>query len=448
MTFAPLPPGTRGLPYVGETQHWARDPLRFAQERCHRYGPMFSTHLMGRPCAVMLGPEANRFMLSTHLHLFSSREGWTPSIISLIGGGLSLLDEEPHRRHRAMIQPALHGAALEHYFALMQATAARHAAEWLRQGKVALFEGFKRLSFDIAAALILGLPDGPTARWFFGRFATFNRGLFAFPALKLPWMHYGRAHRASAELRAFLQALVAERRIRPAASILDLLIAARDEDGKGLSDDELLDELLVLLWAGHDTITSLMTWTAYELLCHPLARVRLVAEQEEVVGTGPLSMSHLRQLPALDRVLREAERLHPPAPGGFRGVVAGFDYGGYHVPAGWTVMYSSVFTHRMPELWHEPDRFDPERFAPPRLEGRKPFQMVGFSAGPRVCVGKAFAQMQMRIVLSELLRRLELALLPGQRFDPVAVPTPMPRDGLLVTVSNKATKVPPAMVVS
>jgi retinoid hydroxylase len=98
------------------------------------------------------------------------------------------------------------------------------------------------------------------------------------------------------------------------------------------------------------------------------------------------------------------------------------------------VMYSSVFTHHMPELWHDPERFDPDRFAPPREEGKRPFALVGFGGGPRACVGLAFAQMQMRIVMAHLLRTLRFELLPDQDFRPVAVPTPMPRDGLRVRV--------------
>ena len=129
----PLPPGARGLPLIGETIPWVRDPLAFAQERAARYGPVWRTHLLGRPCAVLLGPAANRFMLGTHMHLFSSRLGWGKPITTLIGGGLSLIDGDEHRRHRRMIQPALHGPMLQHYFATMQELTAEHAARWARQ---------------------------------------------------------------------------------------------------------------------------------------------------------------------------------------------------------------------------------------------------------------------------------------------------------------------------
>lgn len=430
----PLPPGSAGMPVVGEMNHWWLDPLGFAQERHARYGPVFRTHLLGRPCAVLLGPDANRFILGSHMHLFSSRDGWSRTLTALIGDGLSLIDGAQHRRHRSMIMPALHATAVPRYLGLMQNLVEAHAQVWLRAGEIRLFDGFKHLSFAVAAGAILGLPDGPRAKKFAHQFHMFSRGLFAFPAWRLPVLPFGRAWGAAQDLRRTLAGIITERRRRPDESVLSMLIAARDADGQGFSDAELVDELLVLLWAGHDTITSLLTWACYELLRHPAELAGLRAELAATLGEAPLRPEQLRQLPRLDRALREAERLHPPAPGGFRGVVEDFAYGGYRIPKGWTVMYSSVFTHMMPELWRDPARFDPARFAPPREEGRHPFHLIGFGGGPRVCVGLAFAQLQMRVVLAHLLRRLDFTLVPGQSFRAVPVPTKMPWDGLRVVV--------------
>ena len=430
----PLPPGSDGLPLVGEMNHWWLDPLKFAQERHARYGPVFRTHLLGKPCVVMLGPEANRFILSSHMHLFSSRAGWSPTLIALIGNGLSLIDGAHHRRHRTMMMPALHTTAIPRYFALMQRLVSEHAAQWQQRGSIKLFEGFKHLSFAIAAAAILGIEKAPEAEYFANTFHIFSRGLFAFPAWKIGVTPFGRAWRASGELRTMLTQIIQQRRAAPDDSVLGLLLSAHDADGVGFTNEELVDELLVLLWAGHDTITSLLTWVHYELLRQPAILQAARQEQIEVLGGKPLELGQLKQLPLLDRILREAERLHPPAPGGFRGVVEEFAYGGYRIPAGYTVMYSSVFTHMQPELWHNPNEFNPDRFAPPYDEGNRPFHLIGFGAGPRVCIGLAFAQMQMRVVLSYLLQHVDFELLPRQSFKPIPVPTKMPLDGLKVWV--------------
>ncbi|WP_025746002.1 cytochrome P450 [Kallotenue papyrolyticum] len=430
----PLPPGRRGLPLVGETVEWVRDPLRFAQERYARYGPVWRTHLLGQPCVVMLGAEANRFILSTHLHLFSSRQGWGRPITTLIGRGLSLIDGEEHRRHRCMIQPALHGALLQRYFATMQTLTHAHLRLWQQQAELRLFDAFKGLSFAIAARLMLGLEQPAAIAQVERDFYQFTAGLFALPAWRIPGTPYARAWRAGQRLRRALRRIIAARRqAAPQPDILSWLLTVEDEHGQRFSEAELLDELLVLLWAGHDTVTSMLTWAVLELARHPLIAARLQAELDAVLGRAPLQAPQLKRLPLLDAVLRETERLHPPAPGGFRGVVESFSYDGYRIPAGWTVMYSSVFTHHQPEIWSAPQCFDPDRFLPPRNEGR-PFALVGFSAGPRVCVGLAFAQMQMRIVLAELLRTCRVELLPAQDLRPIPVPTAMPRDGLRVRI--------------
>jgi cytochrome P450 len=413
---------------------WWLDPLGFAQNRYAKYGPVFKTHLLGRPCAVLLGPEANRFMLSSHMHLFSSGAGWSKTITSLIGEGLSLLDGAAHRRHRTMIMPALHATAIGRYFDVTQQLVEEHVAGWLAQKQLKLFEGFKHLSFDIATRAILGVRQPDEAHMFAQAFHVFSRGLFAPPAWNIPGTPYGRAWKAGQRLRAILRQIITERRAAPDETVLGLMLGARDQDGIGFTDDELVDEMLVLLWAGHDTITSLLTWVFYELLHHPEYVMQAREEAQQVAGGGLILPAHLKQLPRIDRVLREAERLHPPAPGGFRSVVEEFSYGGYRIPAGWTVMYSSVFTHHMPELWSDPARFDPDRFAPPREEGRKPFHLIGFGGGPRICIGLAFAQMQMRVVLAYLLQTVEFELLPNQSFRPIPVPTKMPLDGLKVRV--------------
>jgi len=437
----PLPPGRSGLRDAGESVPWVRDPLRFAQERYERYGPVWRTNLMGRPCVVLLGADANRFMLHTHRHLFSSRAGWGRSITSLIGNGLSLIDGAEHRRHRQMIQPALHGPMLAYYFRTMQALAVEHAERWIKQAQLKLFDGFKRLSFDIAARLMLGMRTQQEADHFYEQFHLFSSGLFAFPAWRVPMLPYNRAWNAGQQLRRTLRDVIAARRQTQASAnnldILGMLLHARDTDGVPFTDDELIDELLVLLWAGHDTVTSLLTWIMLELLRHPDQWQRARDEQLAVLGSNTINMVDLKRFPFLDAVLREAERLHPPAPGGFRGVVEPFEYGGYGIPAGWNVMYSIVWTHHMPDIWHEPARFDPDRFLPPRNEGKQPFTLIGFGGGPRICVGYAFAKMQMQIVVGHLLRHFQFDVLPNQSFSPVAVPTKMPKDGLVVRIAPR-----------
>ncbi|MEH2264217.1 cytochrome P450 [Nostoc sp.] len=228
---------------------------------------------------------------------------------------------------------------------------------------------------------------------------------------------YGRGQNARAKLVAFLREAIAQRteqgNLEQSKDVLGLLLAAVDEDGNKLSETQVINEALLLLFAGHETTASLLTWVIFELGNHPEWRERLRQEQLAVVGDNPLSLSHLKQLPQLTNVLKETERLYPPVYAYNRGVLKDIEYAGYRIPAGWFVTISPMLTHRLPELYTNPDGFDPNRFAPPREEDKKhPLALVGFGHGSHSCLGMEFAQMEMKIVLSTLLRHYDWTVKP------------------------------------
>ena len=440
-----LPPGQSNLAASREIVAWLRDPLQFFQERHDRYGPIWRTRLLNKPTVVMLGPDANRFVLGTHLQLFSSRDGWGDSLYNLIGEGLSLQDGARHHERRIQLQPAFHQRAVGKYFAAMERLTHAHLEGWFQQGDLALFDGFKSLTFAIICEVLLGVSEGPLYRALEHHFEPFNAGLFSPVMLDVPWLPFGRAIRARAALAVTLRAIIAERRGGPAGDdALGMLLQATDGADAPLSDTEIVSQLLLLLWAGHDTVTSLLTWTIHEIQRQPALLAALRAEQAAVLGNTAFALEHLRQLPLLDRVLREAERRHPPASGGFRGVRETFEWGGYTVPKGWLVMYSIAWTHHQPDLFADPLRFDPARFAAPRNEGRHAYSVIGFGGGPRICIGLALAMMEMRVILSVLLRRAEITVLPSQDFTAIATPTKRPKDKLKVHIARHQPSPRPA----
>jgi cytochrome P450 len=134
-------------------------------------------------------------------------------------------------------------------------------------------------------------------------------------------------------------------------------------------------------------------------------------------------------MPYLDQVLNEVERLHPPVAGGFRGVIKPFEFAGYHVPQGWMAQYSILFTHRLPELYPNPEEFNVDRWKDTK---QKPFSLIGFGGGSRICIGLAFAKLEMKLIAAHLLRNYAWDLLPNQSLEPVIIPTRRPKDGLKV----------------
>jgi len=426
-----LPPGTTGLPLIGESLEFLSNPA-FISKRYESYGPIFKSHIIGRPTVFMVGPEAVEFILSSHMDHFSWRDGWPDAFKTLLGESLFVQEGEEHRRNRRLIMPALHGPALASYFTTMETIALQYFKKWEQQREFVWFEQYKQLTFDIASQLLLGTSAGPEVERLSQLFTTLTNGLFSLSPVPFPWTALGRAVEARNQIFEHLEAVIQERQKIPIQDALSLLIQARDEEGNSLSLKELQAQAMLMLFAGHETTTAMLTWLCLEMGRHPEVLERARAEQEDLTAKGPLSLEQMGQMPYLDQIMCEVERLHPPVAGGFRGVIKPFDFNGFHVPAGWLAQYSILTTHRLSTVYPEPECFDPDRWNADQQPKRQPFSLIGFGGGPRVCVGIAFAKLEMKIIMSHLLRSYRWNLLPGQSLEPVIIPTRRPKDGLKV----------------
>lgn len=428
----PLPPGSYGLPFLGETIAWRRDPLKFLRRRYECYGRIFKSSVYGQREISMLGPEANEFILSSHSDHFEWKGGWEIFLDrNLFSDNLFLQDGALHDRHRRIILPAFHGRALKGYFDVIYDLTRSAASRWAEEGQILAFSELRKLTFAFAARLMLGADTSEQAARLSGWFDTLARGTQAFPRWDLPWTKYGRARRAGESLRLYFKTLLNQRRSEPRLDALGMLIAAVDEQGNHLTEEEIVSQIMMIVLAAYDTTTSATTWLLYEIDRHPSVKFRLRSELAEVTGGLPLSVEHLGRLRYLDLVLKEVERRHPALTGLPRKVVKAFDFDGYHVPVGSTVYYSILFTHMMPEVFANPAQFDPDRFAPPRdEEGRTPFSLVGFGGGRRSCIGQGFARMEMKILAAVILKGYDWSLLPDQDLRANYSPTKRPKDEL------------------
>ncbi|OUL27625.1 cytochrome P450 [Nostoc sp. 106C] len=433
MKSSQLPPGKSGLPILGETLAFIVDPYRFVNQRYQQYGPIFRTNILGRPTIVMVGPEAVEFVLAKHMEYFSWREGWPENFKILLGESLFLQDGEEHRKNRRLMLPALHGPALANYVTTMEAITFSYLQKWQKQQEFIWFEEFKQLTFDIASQLLLGTNPGDENVRLSKLFKALTNGFFSINRLPLPFTKFGKAVAARNQILQHITKVVRERQQNPTKDALSLLIQARDEEGNSISERELIIQALLLLFAGHETTTSMLTWLCLELARHPEVMERAREEQLQLASQGNLSLEQLGKMPYLEQVLLEVERLNPPVGGGFRGVIKEFDFHGFHVPAGWQLLYSIPVTHRLEKIYSEPGRFDPDRFSQKRQENKNyPFSLIGFGGGPRICIGIAFAKMEMKIVAAHLLRSYDWKILPNQSLESVRIPSNRPKDGLRV----------------
>ncbi|HAJ63350.1 MAG TPA: cytochrome P450, partial [Cyanobacteria bacterium UBA8543] len=187
-----LPPGSFGLPIIGETLSLLLDP-QFIEKRYKQYGPIFKSHILGRPTVYMIGPEAVEFVLSSHMDHFSWREGWPNNFKELLGESLFLQDGEEHRQKRRLMMPAFHGPALAGYITTMESITQDYLQKWEQKQEFGWFEEFKQLTFDIASQLLVGASPGSEVVRLSRLFTTLTNGLFAINPLPLPITKYGRA---------------------------------------------------------------------------------------------------------------------------------------------------------------------------------------------------------------------------------------------------------------
>jgi retinoid hydroxylase len=429
-------PSPSALPLLGHVREVLGHPGRFLLEGYRRYGPLFRFRVFGITLVAMLGPEANRLILAAEQRRFSHALGYAMTR-KVLGDGLLFQDGDVHKRNRTLMTPAFHSRGVQQYFDLMVALAREHAGRWANEGEGPMYDRFRRLTFEIAARLILGCREDVDVERVSEMNDRLGKGSAAFLRVNAGWTTYGRGIRARDELRAVLRRVVRGRREAPGSDALGLLMRARDERGEALSEDELVDQAVILIFAGHETTTSMLTSLLLALRDHPQTLERLIREQREVVGAADLRLDHLKDLKDLDLVLKEVERLWPPISLCQRGVVEEVEFAETRLPPGTMVVYSPWATHRLGDVFRDPERFDPDRFAPPREEHKAaPYSLIGFGGGPRLCIGQAFAQLEMKIVASILLGEFRWQLREG---DPrlAYVPTLHPGSGLPGVVGRR-----------
>lgn len=418
------------IPFITLPNNYLTNLGPFLASMYEQYGPIFRTTYLGHNLVYLVGPEANCFVLLNNRLKFSYHEGWGRlfGVVDVYGNGLLTMDGAEHDQHRRMMNSAFTVSYVNRYLPLMNRIICQRIATWMATGEVDVYQEARKITFDVAAEALVGLKTGPDVDRF--------RELFVH--LLMQGMR-ARISRLKDELSHLLRLKIQERREHPADDILGMLVQAHDDQGNVLSDEQLIAHINILLIAGHDTSTSLSSWLLYLLSQHPDYTQRILAEQKELLGMDiDLTLDVIKRMKVLDNALSEAERMYPPIGNGPRGVLEDFVFNGYHIPAGSYVFYSIAATHLIPGVFAEPTKFDPDRFAPPREEHKRtPYSLVGFGGGPRICIGINFAKVEIKAMISHILRRYHLELAPGQEITQFYRATGMPLHGIKMQVSER-----------
>ena len=427
----PLPPGDQGLPFIGETIGFLTDP-EFNSKHLDKYGNLYQTNIFGNPTVMMVGAEANTFLFRNENKYVIST--WPKSTRILLGDlSLAVNNGDFHTSRRKLLYQAFQPRALDNYIPTMFKITQEYLHKWEQMGELTWYPELRDYTFDIASNLLVG-TDGGSQTPLGHLFEDWCAGLFTIP-IPLPWTKFGKALRCRQALLECIEDIVIQRQQadKPGEDALGLLIQAQDESGNALSLAELKDQILLLLFAGHETLTSAISSFCLLTVQYPEVLQKLRAEQQRLSPTSPLTLDSFKQMTYLEQVIKEVMRLVPPVGGGFREVIKTFEFGGYRIPQGWTIQYQIAQTHKDQELYPECDHFNPDRFAPEKeTEKQKSFGYIPFGGGLRECLGKEFARLEMRMFASELLKNYEWELLPNQNLELAITPTPHPKDGLKI----------------
>jgi cytochrome P450 len=447
----PFPAGETGFS-LARTRRFDRAPLPLLLDAYERFGPIFTLRLFHSNAVFMLGPAANNYVTVTHASNFLWRDSYYRELTGLMGDGLLTIDGDFHRDSRRVMLPAFHREQIAAAVETIIAEADAALSDWTPGDEIDLYAWARRLSLGVAMRSLFGLdPDGVRARTvdaaaLFERALSFYARPYAAKMLRGPGSPWRQMRRAARALDALIYAELSDRRARsrsgaePGADILGLLLDARDEDGNSLGDRQIRDEVMTLMFAGHDTTTSTVSFMFYELARNPHVLETLLAEQDAQLAGRPPTVAALTggdELPQLEMVLDETLRKYPPAWIGPRRAIEAFEFEGTPVPARAFVNYCSWASHHLPDVFPEPDRFLPERFSSASRAALPKGAYVPFGGGSRTCIGMRFGQLEVRTIATLILSRFRLSLPDGFELAIRQMPTISPREGLPMIVDAR-----------
>jgi sterol 14-demethylase len=394
-----------------------RDPTAVLERGRNQFGEIFCFLLAGKQVTVLTGPQANEAFFHATDDQLSAKEAYRFTI-PIFGQGIAY-DATPEvmSEQLGFLFPALRDQRLQAYARFMAEEAEAYFDRWGDAGEVDLLDATNELTTFIASRCLIGHEFRQNLSTEFAHLYHDLEGglnLLAFFQPNLPLPSFKRRDRARVRMAELISTIIAQRRATgtEGEDFLQTLMMARYRDGSALTDDAITGLLLTIIFAGQHTTSVLAAWTGVLLLQHPQYLPPILKEQKEIFGSArEMSLDRLRRLQRLECAIKEAERLRPPLVMLMRTILRDFEYREYRAPAGGLAMVSPAVSHRLPEVFRNPDRYDPDRFAPGREEDRKhSYTLIGFGGGRHRCIGLTFAQQQVKVIWSVLLQRFKVEL--------------------------------------
>ncbi|MDL9944840.1 cytochrome P450 [Gordonia sp. ABSL11-1] len=413
-----------------------RDPFAFGDERLARFGKVSGLNALGVQMVIASGPRAADEILMNRDKAFANGPAWSYFIGPFFNRGIMLLDFDEHRHHRHILQQAFTPSALKGYMQEMQPMIAERVAA-LPTGNVRMFEEFKALTLDVALEVFLGveLPKTEADRINKAFIDTVRAGV-AYVRKPVPGGRWWKGLRSRKVLEEFFHENIPAKRARETPDLFSVLCHAESDEGHSFTDEDVVNHMIFVLMAAHDTSTITMTQMAYRMARAPEWQQRAYEQSMEL--SPELGYDDLGKLTVIDQVMKESLRMCPPVPAQPRMAVKDTSVQGYFVPKGSFVSVPQLTNHRDPEFYTNPDMFDPERFSKERAEDKgHRMAWMPFGGGVHKCIGLYFGQMEIKTILHHLVRDYEWSVPDSYEIPMDYSSLPVPKDRLPVRLHRR-----------
>ncbi|MCK0438442.1 cytochrome P450 [Gordonia alkaliphila] len=430
----PVPVSTRNG--LLEILTMRRDPFDFSQKRLEQYGEVFAMSALGTRFVTAHGAEAANEILMNKDRAFANAPAWSYFIGPFFNRGIMLLDFDEHRHHRHILQQAFAPKVLKGYFDEMQPVIVDRVAKF-PTGEVKLFEEFKELTLDIALEIFLGLElSKPEADRLNKAFIETVRAGVALVRKPVPGGRWWKGLRSRKILEEFFYKHLPAKRATATPDLFSVLCHAEGDDGERFTDEDVVNHMIFVLMAAHDTTTITMTQMAYRMAEHPGWQATARAQSMEL--NAELTYDDLAGMTVIDSIMKESLRMCPPVPAQPRMAIKDTQIRGHFIPANTMVTIPQLANHRDPRYFTDPDVFDPTRFGPDRAEDKgHRMAWMPFGGGVHKCIGLYFGQMEIKTIMHNLLRDYEWSVPAGYRLPMDYSALPVPKDKLPVTLVRR-----------
>jgi len=421
----------RGLPLVGRIFEYARDPVAMMRHQYETYGPVAPFKALNNEAVMLLGPDAVEAALVNKDKAFANQPAWTRLVGPFFGGGLMLIDFDEHHVHRRIMQEAFTRDRLEAYAARMHPAIAAGTADWGTDPGFQAYWRLKQLTLDIAADIFMGGAESTSRE----EMEEVNKAFIAcvqaaagIVRADVPFTRWGRAYRGRRVLEDFLRGYLPARRATRTDDIFSVLCHIETEDGERFTDDDVVNHMIFLMMAAHDTSTITTSTILQYLGQHPEWQERC---RQESLALGPEpTLAQLEALPSIDLVMKEALRLRAPVPVVVRKTVKETVVEGVRIPADKDVVVAIQLSHLLEDYWTDPTTWDPERFSADRREDKSHrFAWSPFGGGVHKCIGMYFAGAEVKAIMHRLLRGYHWRVDPSYVAPLDNHSLPFPKDG-------------------